>query len=328
MLRIGVVGPIGEDTFADNVGESLRRMGHNVIYLGAANPTHGNRAVSRATELLLLLAPIAENQWQTRIVRTAVSHGCDLVVSVDKTLSPTTVAALKARGMRVVLWFPDAVINMGDQRMLLCQYDAIFMTDPVLVARLRAMLGLPVHYLPEACNPAWHRPIGVAGSDRSIVVVGSMYPSRSVLLDRLLDDGVPMRLYGGPFPRSNRNKRLRSIHSGLYVTRENKARIFRSAAGVLNNLHPGEMGVNCRLFEAAASGAAVLCEFRDVLSDVYDLDSEVLAFAGYAELMDKIRALLDGVGLSERIGDAAAARSLRDHTYEHRLGCVLDVVGI
>jgi hypothetical protein len=50
---------------------------------------------------------------------------------------------------------------------------------------------------------------------------------------------------------------LREIHTGRLSIGEEKARVFRSAAAVLNNLHPAEIsGVNARLFEAAGSGAA------------------------------------------------------------------------
>jgi len=37
--------------------------------------------------------------------------------------------------------------------MLLAPYDAIFFKEPILTDRLRAMLDLPVYYLPEADLP-------------------------------------------------------------------------------------------------------------------------------------------------------------------------------
>ncbi len=62
-----------------------------------------------------------------------------------------------------------------------------------------------------------------------------------------------------------------SCYAGHPVFGHDKARVFREAAAVLNNLHPAEMrGVNARLFEATASGAAVLCERRPVLDELFD----------------------------------------------------------
>ena len=65
------------------------------------------------------------------------------------------------------------------------------------------------------------------------------------------------------------------------VLREDKARAFRSAAGVLNAVHPAEVSrVSARLFEAAGCGAAVLTEFRSSISELFEPGKEVLVFHG------------------------------------------------
>ena len=147
--------------------------------------------------------------------------------------------------------------------MLLAPYDALFFKEPHLVERLRANLGLPVYYLPQGCNPRWHRPFVPAGTEPHLVIAGNMYPSRVRLIDRLIAKGIPLKLYGSGFPRWLGETQAREAHTGRCVFREDKARAFRSAAGVLNTMHPAEVaGVNSRLFEAAGCGAAVLTEFR------------------------------------------------------------------
>ena len=66
-------------------------------------------------------------------------------------------------------------------------------------------------------------------------------------------------------------RRARAAHTGRYLAREEKARVFRSAAGVLNTMHLAEVnGVNARLFEAAGCGAAVLTEFRSTVPELFD----------------------------------------------------------
>jgi spore maturation protein CgeB len=114
------------------------------------------------------------------------------------------------------------------------------------------------------------------------------------------------------------------LYAKRSVFRQEKARTFRQATAVLNNLHPSEMAsVNCRLFEATGSGAAVLTEYRDALPDLFDMGSEVLAFSRFDELMKHWNALVDDPELGTRIGDAAAKRALADHTYQHRLKVIL-----
>jgi spore maturation protein CgeB len=326
-LRIGVIGPVGPDYFADNVIDSLRHMGHSPIALGPATEIYRSRLANGIVSIAKGMLPSVDERAQRRISHAAQEAACELVVNIDQTLLPSTVRSLQRAGSRVALWFPDCVAQMHRQLVLLAPYDALFFKDPLLVERLRANLGLPVYYLPEACNPRWHRPLVPAGTEPYLVIAGSMYPSRIKLLQRLIAKGIPLKIFGGPFPPWLGDTSLRKLHTGRLVFREDKARVFRSAAGVLNNLHPAEMAsLNVRLFEAAGSGAAVLTEFRDALPGLFKVDHEVLAFRDFDELVDQATRLLSEAGLAARLGDAAAQRAHRDHTYEARLATIIATV--
>jgi spore maturation protein CgeB len=240
---------------------------------------------------------------------------------------PVVVSQLRRAGVRVVFWFPDPVTSLGRALMLLAPYDALFFKEPHLVERLRATIDLPVYYLPEACNPRWHRPMGPAGTEPYLVVAGNMYPSRVRLLERLIAKGIPLKLYGPGFPRWMGETTARGAHTGRRVYYEEKARIFRSAAAVLNTIHPAEIaGVNGRLFQATGSGAAVLTEFRPVVPDLFTVGDEVLVYHGFDDLIDQATRLLNEAGLTARLGDAATRRAHRDHTYDRRLTTILEQV--
>jgi spore maturation protein CgeB len=240
---------------------------------------------------------------------------------------PESVAGLRRNGARVVLWFPDALVNLGRALMLMAPYDALFFHEPHLVDRLRATLDLPAHYLPQGCNPRSHRPAVPAGTKLYLVIVGNMYPSRIRLLERLMAEGIPVRAYGGAIPGWVGDSPIRRIHAGHAVFSQDKARVFRSAVGVLNTLHPGEVGgVNLRLFEAAGSGAAVLSEYRPAIPDLFAIGEEVLTFHDSGELVEQASRLLNEPGLTARLGDAAARRAHHDHTIGHRLATILEKV--
>jgi spore maturation protein CgeB len=326
-VRVGVIGPVAPDYFAENVGDALGRIGHVVTHLGPASVQHRGRLLTSVAVLARQALPCLDERAQHRIVRAAHDAGCQVVISLDAYLTPGAVAGLRRGGARVAFWFPDHVSNLGRQLMLLAPYDALFFKEPHLVDRLRATLDLPVHYLPEACNPRWHRPLVPAGTEPYLVIAGNMYASRVRLLERLIAKGIPLRLYGGGFPGWLGESTARSVHTGRCVLREEKARIFRSAAGVLNTMHPAEVaGVNARLFEAAGSGAAVLTEFRPTLPELFAIDDEVLAFHDFDDLVDKATRLLNETGLTARLGDAATWRAHRDHTYDLRIAAVLKQV--
>ena len=279
----------------------------------------------RAGALALQALPRLEEIAQNRIVRNALEAGCENVISVDAFLTPRAVTKLRTGGARVAFWFPDAVLYLGRQLMLLAPYDAIFFKEPFLADCLRSTLDLPVYYLPQACNPRWHRPVTPAGTEPCLVVAGNMYPSRVRLLDRLIAKGIPLRLYGGGFPRWIGETAARAAHTGRYVAREEKARVFRSAAGVLNTMNPAEVsGVNARLFEAAGCGAAVLTEFRSTVPELFAVGKEILAFHDFDDLVGQATRLLNEPGLTARLGDAAAQRAHRDHTYDLRITTILE----
>ncbi len=325
MSRIGVIGPVAPDYFAKNVGDALQRLGHAVTQLGPAHTRGRIRLVNRAAELARQALPPLDERAQDRIVRAALAADCEIIINVDSNLVPSVVTRLRNSGARVAFWFPDPVANLGRQYMLQAPYDAIFFKEPSLVDRLRAMLDLPVYYLPQACNPRWHRPVAEAGTEPCLVIAGNMYPSRVRLLDRLIAKGIPLRLYGSGFPRWIGETACRAAHTGRSVTCEEKARVFRSAAGVLNTMNLAEVnGVNVRLFEAAGCGAAVLTEFRSTVPELFEVGTEVLVFHDFDDLVEQATRLLNEHGLTQRLGDAAAQRAHRDHTYDLRVTAILE----
>jgi spore maturation protein CgeB len=323
-MRIGVVGPASPDSFADNIVTALADMGHHSVPLGPLYARRGH--YSSAVKLAIRNAlPALDERAQRRVTAAAIRADCEIVINTDQGLMPSVVGDMRRAGMKVCLWFPDHVMSMGRQFMLLAPYDAVFIKEPHVVDTLGPLLGTPLFYLPQACNPRWHRPLVPVGTEPHLVIAGNMYPSRILLLERLLASGVPLKLYGGGFPRWVGPTPLREVHDGRPVFGAEKAKVFRSAAGVLNTMYPAEIaGVNLRLFEAAGCGAAVLTEFRPTVPDLFAIGDEVLTFRDFDELVHQARRLLHDSGLSAKLGDAAAARAHHSHTYQQRLTVVLE----
>jgi spore maturation protein CgeB len=324
-MRIAVVGSDYPDSFSDNVCDVLRSLGHDLLVAGPAIPETGRKFVDRAVSMVAK-SPAVEQRLQRRVVERCEEWNPELVLSVQS-LMPASVAALKRTGTKVALWFPDHVANLGRHEMFVAPYDAVFLKQPRVVERARALLAAPAHYLPEACNPRWHRPIDDLERDPVVVVAGNMYPWRIRLLERLLSAGVPIKLFGTYWPSWYESPEVRRHHTGRYITREEKSREFRSAAVVLNNLHPGEVdGYNCRLFEATGCGAAVLTERRTELASFFDEGTEVEVFGSFDELVERARALIGNLEAGRRLGDAAAARAHAEHTYQHRFERMFEIL--
>ncbi|MGH2808633.1 MAG: CgeB family protein [Actinomycetota bacterium] len=324
-MRIAVVGTDHPDSFSDNVCDVLRSLGHDVHVAGPALPETGMTLPDKAISVISSV-PAVEMRLQRRVVARCAAWEPDLVLSVQS-LMPASVAALKRAGSKVALWFPDAVANLGRHEMFVAPYDGIFLKQPRVVERARSLLAAPVFYLPEACNPKWHRPIDGPHREPVVVVAGNMYPWRIRLLERLVAAAIPIKLFGTYWPSWISSPEVRKHHTGRYIAREDKAREFRAAAVVLNNLHPAEVdGYNCRLFEATGCGAAVLTERRAELEEFFDEGTEVEAFSSFDELVERARALIDDPDAGRKLGDAAATRAHAEHSYSHRLERIFELL--
>jgi spore maturation protein CgeB len=293
-------------------------MGHDVDSIGSTYRTNHSRLGARLSNLGQAW-PAAGLRLQREVVARATATGYDLVLTVEATLLPESVARIRRNGSAVALWFGDAVVNLGRQLMFLGDYSLICFKDAELVRRCRAVLAANVIYLPEACNPSWHRPSDVP-IEPVVVTAGNMYAFRMRLLERLVKAGIPLRIYGPPWARWLQSKHLEPFYTGRYIAREEKARIFRSAGVVLNTIHPGEMAsVNCRLFEAAGCGSAVLTDCRPGLNNLFKIGDEVQTFDSFDSLVARAGWMLEHPGEARRMGDAAAARAHMEHTYDVRL---------
>ena len=324
-MRIAVIGPMFPDSFADNVTDSLRRMGHEPDPLGPTYRAMGSK-VGALIRQLAESSPKAALGLQSRVVAKATRSRYDVVIAVEGALLPEAVTRIKRNGSAVALWFGDAVSDLGRAQMFLADYDVVCLKDSELVRRCRTALPVNVMYLPEACNPSWHRPCDVT-IEPVVVVAGNMHVFRLRLLERLVQAGIPLRIYGPPWASWLRSQVLQPCYTNQYIARDDKARVFRSAGVLLNCMRPGEMAsVNCRLFEAAGCGAAVLTEERPDRTGLFEADTEVATFDSFDVLIDRIRWMLDHPEAARSMGDRAAIRAHTDHIYERRLCKLLGAV--
>ena len=298
-------------------------MGVPTVRLGPASTTAKGRVRPALLEAATRASPWLEARLQRHIIDAAEDFGCEIIVSTDARLSPETVSQLRQRGARVALWFADAVSNLGRMLMFACDYDILYFKDPRLVGRLVSMTQLPVKYLPESCNPEWHRPIGEAGIDPTVVVVGNLYPTRIRVLERLARHGIPLRVYGGRTPRFAQRISTSSFDTRPPVFQQDKALVFHNASAVLNNLHPAEEGANRRLFEGAGSGAVVLCEERPAISELFEPSRELLLFHDFDSLLAQATRALEGSPDLLTLRESASFRAHRDHSHSQRLTQIL-----
>lgn len=334
-LRVMVLGNRVPDLFADNIRMGIEDSGHTALGVRTFPDLlyRGGRVIRPLREGLHL-APRLAHLVHRHILQMAEEFRPDLTLNVDYRLGYPVVRELRnVTGAPVVFWFPDSPGNLRRETHVLAGYDALFFKDSVLVERYRRTLELNAHFLPQACNPRWHRPLGelMGPTDPPrVLVAGNMYPTRFQLLRKLAAHGIELVIHGSPWsgwlPHA---PELRARFSGRPVFGDEKARAFRSASVVLNSVVSFEGdGMNTRLFESAACGAVVLTEARARLGELFRVGEEVHSYTGFEELLGKLRTLA-GLSLQERqaIGAAATRRAHRDHTYRQRFDEIVATLG-
>ena len=326
-MRIIVPNYRASDRFVDNVASALEDMGHDV----RTCPAPSTRWLdSRVRGMLLEVAQRAglatvspQERW---LVTEAKRFRPDLVLALTQALTEETLHALRVAGVpRLAAWWGDSPGNMRQMGLFVKGWDVVFLKDPDGVRKFRRV-GLNAHLLHEACNPRWHRPVSTQEND-NVVLAGNFYAFRQALVLKLIEANVPVELYGGRLPLWV-HPEIRRRHTGRYVEREEKSRVFGAAMACLNSTQIVEgNSLNCRAFEIAAAGGLQVMEYRPIISDCFEPGKEILVFDTFDELLEHLERARKAPGEMAAIREAGARRAMAEHTYERRLKRVLAMTG-
>jgi len=263
------------------------------------------------------------------VVKIAEEFKPDLTVMCTATYEPGTVSEVRrCSGGPVVCWYGDAPANIRRDHVVSGEYDIVFAKDPDLVQKLGSMLSVNIEYLPEACNPSWHRPVARRAGE-SLLVAGSSYGYRNALVAKLLAAGIDVRIYG-PGPSRWVPEAVRSAHSGRFLDHHTKAQAFGESMACLASfaLSEGANSANCRIFETCASGGLLLCEEREALARYFEPGREYWGYSSFEQCVELLERAKKDYGEAERVREAAARRAHAEHTYAHRLQKIFSSLGL
>lgn len=321
-----LAGPVSDDSFAENIADTLEEMGVRVICDPSATRRRYSshwRVASRAINERMRRSYVPpEERW---LVKAARATNVDVFLAPTQVISEESLWELKKAGVRArVAWWGDPPANMGRTGLLTEQWDLIFVKDADCARKFRRV-GLNAHVLHEAMNPRWHRPLAQQAND-SVVVAGNFYEYRQLLVRRLIAGGATVELHGGRLPRWA-HPEIKRRHSGRYIVREEKSRIFGAGLACLNSTQIAEgNSMNCRAFEIAGAGGLHLMEDRPVISECFEPGKEVLVFDSVEDVLGHLELAKRAPNQARRIREAAARRALAEHTYRHRLDRIFGMV--
>ena len=321
-MRILIPNYCSADSFVDNVTETLRMMGHEVVNMGIISNSLYTSPFYRLwkhTSQKLLNTWSEQEKW---MVKTSQHFKPDLLLSLTQSLSEEPLHLIRKNGVKTISWWGDPAANMIGKGLCHAEWDLIFIKDQYAAFKLTS-LNLPAFQLYEAMNPLWHKPIAHQQNNK-VLLAGTFYDYRHYLTLQLIKRGIDVSLYGGRLPRWA-SPELRKRHTGKYVVREEKSRVFGEALAVLNCTAMREFdSVNCRAFEIAGCGGLQIMEYRASIEECFEPGKEILVYRTLDELDDLIKHALKFPKEMEVIRSKAALRSHQQHTYRHRLDVILN----
>lgn len=172
-------------------------------------------------------------------------------------------------------------------------------------------IGLPY----SGIDPDYHQPEAV-DRDIDLVFVGTLFSDRIKFLEKLIDQGLPIQVYGFVPDKIKLTSAIKSVYQGE-AWGQNLINLYSRAKIVLNPL-PDHMpdGGNLRLFEIPAAGALQLASYCD--PDWFELDKEIVVYDSLKDLEQKVKHYLRHTKTRQKIAKAGQKRVLHDYTYQQR----------
>jgi spore maturation protein CgeB len=126
------------------------------------------------------------------LLESVNEKGIDVLICMAQApVSGRVLTELRNRGVTTVLWFMEDYLRFGYWKELARYYDFVFTIQRGRCMELIKAAGAgEVHYLPMACDPGIHRPVGLSADERAqwgapISFVGAGYHNRQpVILDK------------------------------------------------------------------------------------------------------------------------------------------------
>ena len=206
--------------------------------------------------------------------------------------------------------------------------DILISSFPHFVERFRNA-GKIAYYQPLAFDP---RVLDVfEGQDREypLTFVGGISPAHGAGLTLLeyLASSTPIEFWGYGAESLPRGSSIPARHHGEVWGRDMFRILGKSAITVNRHIDVSEnYANNMRLFEATGCGALLITDYKDNLSDLFEIGKEVVAYRSMDECAALIHYYLRHPDEAREIADAGQKKTLAVHTYDKRLEYTAEIL--
>lgn len=342
-MKILVVGPDWFGKTATSCSAALRNLGHDVdvfYYHHHREQKMLNlrrflrNSVSQPVKNLFRPVTYVQNSVSRTLVNNDLIRKCKVekpelvIILKGEIILPSSIRLLKTLGVKCVAywWFDDPFDYTSIHRNLpdaFREADAFFCFDQEYIPKVK---GLGVHntfLLPNAANVQMLE--GRPNNDQKkfdLCFVGSCNDERARQLMELSEYST---LVGGPY-WGDSLKKVKNFHVVDKVISPTEFGTCYRSAQIGINFHSSNCNsaLNSRTFDISATGVFQLVPKLTAAKECFKLEEELVLYESMPDLIKKIDYFLHEKVLREQIGYRAHLRTVREHTYEHRMVSMLE----
>jgi hypothetical protein len=208
-------------------------------------------------------------------------------------------------------------------------FDLILTSFPHYVGRLRGR-GIASEYFRIGFDPIVLGELGPVPRHRPCTFVGGISPAhggRTAFLEKLARS-LEMEFFGYGAETLASSSPILPKHRGPAWAMDMYRVLAESRMTVNVHIDVAErFANNMRLYEATGCGALLITDHKDNLHELFRPGEEVVAYRSADEAIERIRHYMERPEEAAAIARAGQGRTLREHTYRHRMEELVEILG-
>ncbi len=265
------------------------------------------------------------NRFNSQLIELCKKENPDaLVTTKGVIIKPETLDALRMLNIKTIIWsLENLKIDTYKQWFsnIYKKYDHFLSFDPTV----KQEYGFTTGYLPFAVDINVYDEIEAVKDQTQIDVcfVGAPYSEREELLTKLIDAGISVSIYGW---KGWQDTKLKDYYKGP-LDLQGMINVYRQSKICLNmNLHPRNGGANQKTFEIIASSGFELTDDQRDISNLFEIDREIVVFKNIEDVIAKIKYYLNHDHERKLIATAGYQRVKREHTFNGRADEIIKLI--
>lgn len=328
--RIAIIGKKNYLYWDSHVADAFKELGHEVIHFQINNRSWDTQLLRGITKGLLgkkIGNSLTDKLHANDIKKRLITFKPDLIFFNSAFFIPEIfyeVAKELPNKPIIAAWDGDGgaynILNKKYSQLI----DILFETERIYCEQ-NLLEVQKIFHLPFCINPRIHKNKYQQRSD-SIYFCGAWSPVRDASICAIKD--FPIDLKGWNWKNLSCTSSSIKIQNGT-VDMQYQVKDYNSALMVLNKHQEVNhiQALNMRTFEVPGCGALLINDYRDELPMFYDIGNEILAYKDDNELKNIVSWVFDNKNQAQKIAEEGYQRTIREHTYQHRMEVVLRECG-